>query len=487
LRQLSFLTAILVCSCGDAVEHEPSFVLNRQALLDPGTCASCHPQHHDEWAISSHAHAADTPLFVAMNQRAQREANVGDFCVSCHAPIAVREGLTRDGLNLADLPRAAKGVTCYFCHSVDAVEGTHNNPLRLANDGTMRGALADAKHNGIHRSSYSTLHDRNRLGSATLCGSCHDVRNGHGLDIERTFAEWQESAFSQAPGGTTCSQCHMRRSERRAPISTSSGVPPRYRHAHDFPALDVSSTREEDRQRQMSAIQSLLDSTLQSSLCVRGTGARSSLMVVLANAASGHGFPSGATHNRQAWVDLRAYRKDQLIYSSGVVQSGHGPTDSDDPDLWLLRGCTYDARGNSVTMLWDAVGLQSNQLPAQATFDPLDSRFYQTHVYRPYPLAGASLEQAPDRVTMQVRITSMSLEVVDSLIESNDLHPSFRTGIPIFDVGPLLEWTRQSATETFVEQGEPISCISHSGLNASAARVRDLDTPSCAAATLPSR
>ena len=47
-----------------------------------------------------HAYASDDPVFRAMNQRAQRETSgaLGDFCVKCHAPMAVQKALTTDGL-----------------------------------------------------------------------------------------------------------------------------------------------------------------------------------------------------------------------------------------------------------------------------------------------------------------------------------------------------------------------------------------------------
>src|SRR5688572_9748953 len=100
--------------------------------MDPETCKTCHPKHYREWSGSMHAYASDDPVFLAMNARGQEEvATLGDFCVQCHAPMAVRTGATTDGLNLAELPRHLKGVTCYFCHTVSAVEGTHNNPLVL--------------------------------------------------------------------------------------------------------------------------------------------------------------------------------------------------------------------------------------------------------------------------------------------------------------------------------------------------------------------
>ena len=72
-----------------------------------------------------HAYAAEDPVFLAMNARGQRETNgaLGDFCVKCHAPLAVELGLTTDGLNLGEIPPHLAGVTCFFCHTVESVEG----------------------------------------------------------------------------------------------------------------------------------------------------------------------------------------------------------------------------------------------------------------------------------------------------------------------------------------------------------------------------
>ena len=63
-------------------------VLPKAELMDPATCAQCHPKHHREWASSMHAYAADDPVFLAMNKLGQEETGgaLGDFCVRCHAP-----------------------------------------------------------------------------------------------------------------------------------------------------------------------------------------------------------------------------------------------------------------------------------------------------------------------------------------------------------------------------------------------------------------
>src|SRR5437773_4825089 len=114
-------------------------------MLDPQTCKACHADHFREWSGSMHAYASEDPVFLAMNQRGQRETNgaLGAFCVNCHAPMAVREGATKDGLNLASLSPSLKGVTCFFCHTVDAVQGTHDAQLHLSDEPIMRGAFAD--------------------------------------------------------------------------------------------------------------------------------------------------------------------------------------------------------------------------------------------------------------------------------------------------------------------------------------------------------
>ncbi|HTU58989.1 MAG TPA: multiheme c-type cytochrome, partial [Polyangiales bacterium] len=173
--------ALLVTGCasasGDSVPGTQVAQLSREQLLDPETCKGCHPQHYREWASSMHAYASEDPVFVAMNRRGQRETagEMGDFCVQCHAPLALREGATFDGSNLADLPPKHRGVTCYFCHNAVNVSEPFNNHIELANDTTLRGAIADPVPNGAHASVYSRLQDRNRRESSQLCGSCHDV------------------------------------------------------------------------------------------------------------------------------------------------------------------------------------------------------------------------------------------------------------------------------------------------------------------------
>src|SRR5579859_7838804 len=151
------LAACLAWGCGGKPAG-PAY-MTRDQLLDPETCKTCHVDHYADWSGSMHAYASEDPVFVAMNARGQRETGgaLGTFCVQCHAPMAVREGATTDGQNLAQLGPKLRGVTCFFCHSVDRVEGANDDPLHLASDLSMRGPFADPVANSAHAAIGSPL------------------------------------------------------------------------------------------------------------------------------------------------------------------------------------------------------------------------------------------------------------------------------------------------------------------------------------------
>src|SRR5205085_12565292 len=105
-----------------------------------------------------------------------------------HAPMALRDGKTKDGLNVESLPAAYRGITCFFCHSIESVQGDHSNPLVLASDGSMRGSFADpVVKNRTYAARYSPHLDRDQLESAQACGACHDFTSPHGPLAERSF------------------------------------------------------------------------------------------------------------------------------------------------------------------------------------------------------------------------------------------------------------------------------------------------------------
>ncbi|WP_050433353.1 multiheme c-type cytochrome [Chondromyces crocatus] len=430
---------LLFSSACDGGDQPAPEYLDAEALLDPQSCASCHPAQMREWSGSMHAYASDDPVFLALNARGQRETGgeLGNFCVQCHAPMAVLSGATTDGLNLQELPQHQKGITCYFCHSVDAVLGTHNNPLRLANDGVMRGGIPDPIAAAPHRSAYSPLHDRKNPASADLCGSCHDVVTPAGVFLERTYAEWQASLFAK-PGRTTqltCGQCHME--GREGPASTVAGSPMRLLHDHAAPAVDVAMIPFPERETQRALVQNALDKSLLASLCVRPLAGGVEAVLSLDNAFGGHAFTSGAAHNRRAWAEVVAYAGGQVIYESGVIPQGQPVAASTDPDLWRIQEDAVDAQGNKTYMFWDIARTTNTLLPPAVTNDPTDPAFYH-QVEKTYRIPNV----IPDRITVRVHIRPMDFDLIDTLVESGDLDPAIRSELPTFTLrNTEVTWT----------------------------------------------
>ena len=440
--------------------------------MDPAACASCHPDHVTEWSSSMHAYAADDPVFLAMNARGQRETNgaLGTFCLNCHAPLAVRTGAAPGGVLTAVTPQKLRGVTCYFCHSVDEVKGAHDNPLQLAGDGVLRGGFASPAPNPAHASAYAPLLDRNRPESATLCGSCHDIVSPAGGHLERTFAEWQGTVFSHGKAALPCGQCHMAGRDGLAAVAAGAGAggpsPIRRVHEHTFPGVDVALTSFPAAAAQQAQVQAALDPTLQAEICVKGESSfgNATVQIVLDNVGAGHSWPSGATQDRRAWVEVIAYAKSQIVYQSGAVPDGTSVTALADPDLWLIRDCMFDAHGKQASMFWNAASIESNLLPGPTTTVPTDPAFYLSHVVRTFPRSTstpASIATFPDRVTLRVRLVPVGLDVLDDLIQSGDLDPAVKQKMPTFTLkGTQIEWTAASATLKYLDGGIPVACVS---------------------------
>jgi hypothetical protein len=463
--------------------------LDRDTMLDPQTCGSCHADHYRDWAGSMHAYASDDPVFLAMNARGQRETSgaLGSFCVKCHAPMALNEGATTDGTNLASVPQKLKGVTCFFCHTIDAVTGSHNAAVSLSGDLVMRGEYSNPIPSSAHASTTDALHDRDRIESASLCGACHDIVTPPGAAIERTYAEWQTSTFAVAEGGETCAQCHMNQSTSPEPIAQVQGAPARFYHAHDFPSVDVALDPAFPNQAaEQQNVQTFLQTTLQAALCVtQGGGVR----VIVDNVSAGHFFPSGAAQDRRAFAEVIASKGGQTIYQSGVLPDPSTPVVSipNDPDLWLLRDCMFDGAdggGQQVDMFWQAASSEGNELPMPVTTDKTDPRYYQTHVYQRFPRGlNAVLPEVPDQVTLRIRVQPIGLDVLQDLVQSGDLAPSIAAAMPIFDVTPLLTWTpAEAATENLTYQdvdGEEVTCVSPTAFNVAADKFLAEENPGC--------
>jgi hypothetical protein len=445
IRIGKLIAPVLLFGCQDA-EREQTF-LSREALLDPETCSSCHPQHYQEWSGSMHAYASFDPVFRAMNARGQEETGgaLGDLCANCHAPMAVREGATRDGLDLDSVPKHLQGITCYFCHNVDRVEGTHNNPLVLANDVTMRGGIRDPAQTSAHDSAYSALLDSDqREPSSSLCGSCHDIMmpkelSGAAEDVhlERTFQEWSESVFNDPNSQPlSCGACHLL--TESSAVASLPNLKKRLRRLHTFPGVDLALTEFPERGAQREAVQRFLDTSLRIEVCVSPFG---DLRVVLESLSPGHNFPTGASQDRRFWVEVRGYGKEgEEQFAYGVPPAGTAVTEVS--DAWILRDRAFKANGEPAHMFWDvARPPEPGTILAPITRDPLADGYYRESVRHNYRVPGAF---GAARIEVLLRIQPIGLDVLDDLVQSRHLEPSIRDAMPTLDLLP----NRGTSSET---------------------------------------
>jgi hypothetical protein len=415
-----------------------------------------------------HAYAAQDPVFLAMNRRGQRETNnqLGTFCVQCHAPMAVVLGLS-DGTNLdaTQLPPAANGITCFFCHNVNRVVEEHNNGIELAMDDTMRGGVRDpyAYENPAHNSRYDRKMDGYTNGSA-ICGSCHDVTTPKGSSLERTYTEWRPTIFTglhACPGGLadTCSGCHMQSEPNIDVIADDAndphlhiGVRPSSFHEHMWPGIDQAWTpfpvAAPQNDAQAAAIQRDLRGAVtivgptpvgahygKGGICVTHDGR---ITVRIDSIGTGHMWPTGAAQDRRAWLEVTAFdAADNLVFSSGTVADGQDPEALVDPNLLGLWDRTFKDDGTTPAhFFWevaaDPIGVHSQLIRPPTTCDPNAKAFDHSTTWSAE--IGLLLASKIDHITARVRIRPYALAMLEDLVSSGDLDPSIPGRLPTFDI-----------------------------------------------------
>jgi hypothetical protein len=462
------IALVVLAACGD-----DGTALPVEQLRDPNTCMECHPQHFQQWSGSMHAYASDDPVFVAMNKRGQRETGgmLGDFCVKCHAPMAVNLGLT-DGTNFdpTTLPAEARGITCYFCHNVKAIEGTHNNGLVIAGDQTMRGGAKDPITSPAHFSKYDPLVDSDGPGNESqLCGSCHDIvvpehLNGvpGGVAVERTFQEWQGTFFAtdKSPGiHLNCSACHMISKTDIIADAPGLSVPSRTNgfHEHMWPAVDQALTPFVEMPAQAEAIQRDLDGAISilgpirlgetapgGGICVDPQGG-GRITVRIDGLGIGHKFPSGAAQDRRAWLELIAFDAlNNVVFQTGVVPDQMDPEEIADPNLKFYWDQVFKADNTPAHFFWEiARSDPSRLLKEPTTLDKNDPAF--DHSTTEEIIVGA-IANSIDRITTRVRMRALPFEVLRDLVASGDLDPAVLGQLPTLEIEATQRtWERATA------------------------------------------
>lgn len=210
---------------------DPHAELFAKTLFPSATeCAVCHQQIFDEWACSSHAYAAISPMFHRFEDTINKLANgtIGYFCMRCHAPVATTVGHRRDQ-PIWDGPRVFReGVTCVACHHIEEITlktngerriepGTIADPVTGASSGEGVEAVHKyADHFKVKSDPEDTrngqlMHRRafqfKEISESTFCVACHQVAVQPGIKLEVVWDQYRGSPAHRE--GTTCQDCHM--------------------------------------------------------------------------------------------------------------------------------------------------------------------------------------------------------------------------------------------------------------------------------------
>ena len=183
---------------------------------------------------------------------------------------------------------------------------------------------------------------------------------------------------------------------------------------------------------------------LQPTLCYNDLTQRMEL--TLENVTAGHSWPSGATPDRRAWIELTASVGGTVIYSSGG-EAARPLEGSSDPDLWLMRDCLFDDAGQETKMFWEAASATGNAVPGsviQSVSDP--TTFNKSHPKKQYPGTGM-LPMMPDRVSLKIHLQAIGDDVLADLIASQDLDPLIKDNIARYQLGGAasFDWTPATA------------------------------------------
>jgi hypothetical protein len=346
----------------------------------------------DTWAGSMMAQAGRDPLFWAALDVANNDiADVGDYCLRCHAPtgwLAGRSEPQTDGCALEgkidEKDKDFDGLTCHFCHRmmINSSPPGGQEPVYFENgqywidDAACPGGGEPCRHGPYdyptgpeapHEWAFSAYHV-----AGQNCGNCHNVTHpvntliqdgvdtGIPMPIERTFKEWQQSVYG--PGGAnelTCQNCHMPDTIVTPAYASSDGLYNRtgdlalHRFAGgnawipevlrlEYPNLDLdgelTTTRGwalEKLQQQSATVEVIATTEILE-------GAPLDIQVKVTN-HTGHKLPTGYPEGRRMWLHVEA--RDglgSLIWESGAYDPATGVLTKDaqikiyhtEPGVW---------------------------------------------------------------------------------------------------------------------------------------------------------
>ena len=410
------------------LDETGNIVYSEMAIEDfePSTeCIACHGTHVEEWSKSRHGHAMKAPLFFSQwNLEQLNHPEIGErFCVQCHSPAAFVTGLDLSGYETAhdfqasSLPAVVKeGVSCTVCHTSTALSSTyfatddlspHAEYHLYPGEGVYFGSIEDPNPSPYHETIYSPIFERSES-----CLPCHDfvMRD---VEAEITFTEWNRIPAFAMSGLGSCQDCHMPEKENG-------------NHDHSFIGVDLDLSYPIGEAPQHDAVQSMLESAVEIEFGAPGyslasyisTGETLTIPITITS-LTGHNFPSGTSFSREAWIESVISHDNDIIFSSGKIESNTSLLDLNDDSLLLFTSFFLNESGDTTMSITDTYDMINKTLPA------LGVRYHIYEVDIPDNLSGL--------INIDIRLRFRALTPILLAGQHDDLLQNQ----PVFDMATL--------------------------------------------------
>lgn len=450
----------------------------------PSTATAFLP--YPTWSGSMMANATRDPLFFAALDVANHDVpGVGDYCLRCHSSTGWYNGhvvKAGSGNPDNDVARGAAacllegrydkpdsnsdygGVACHYCHRLMA-QGPNGEPHATGNgnawvDDQDCSFANPASGGGPCRRGpfdyspadtappHAWLPSQYHADSA-LCGTCHDVSTpdlatgpfktlklGDGSDsgrpfpIERTFSEWRQSRYAQAPQ-VSCQDCHMPVSEDPGALACvldnypnrsgalpvhefvggNSWIPPIIKGefgaglgANRRAALDQTTAW---ARRNLATAATVATRISAYTAPAAAAGAGTLALAVTVTNLSGHKLPTGYGEGRRMWLNLQVRDANgALIHESAAYDGASGVLSRDNQArVYEVEQGIFNHHGSGACDVVDGDGeamfhfvlndciARDNRIPPLA-FRPASADDPSGYDLRPLPL-GRYPETAP--------------------------------------------------------------------------------------------
>jgi hypothetical protein len=303
------------------------------------------------------------------------------------------------------------------------------------------------------------------VNKSEICGSCHDVVTPRGVQLERTYEEWQTTFFSQpdAQHHLSCGACHMPSSD--GVIAEAPGLSVKSHnggfHEHLWPAIDQALTPLPGGDALAAGIQRDLDPAIAivgpaafatnlqyGGICVDPPGI---LSVRMDSIGTAHAWPSGAAQDRRAWLEVVAYdAASRAVFHTGTLADGTplpdgmDPEQLSDPNLFGLWDRAFKDDGSPAHFFWDIARVDSRLLRPPVTLDKNSPLFdhSSTAMFHVEGIAGTI-----DHITARIRIRPLTYALLGDLVSSGDLAAGVASRMQTLDIlGTQRTWSADPAT-----------------------------------------